>query len=371
MNAMIGSLDEVCLELGVSEGLLKSRRLDISKAPAAAIASLAREFGRIDARHRENDSQRKDSKQLHDAAAEFLAGPLAEMLAPVEMPSLENFLFVPGRAGPNGTLLPVQQRVPLGKNSLYYDSIAHSHEARWIGAGGTSRLKKGGEDEDRRTQPVAFYGARFGYDQFDLWRGTHLSRNIPDERQRSARQGMDEFSEHVGGEGSTEQLIPGFLNHNNAVTIDLVKSFGDPTLTSDEMWEQLSIVDLMWGRMNPNRGVSGVMMPKLHRLNMIKIFHGTNKEGVNAWKWAQEAYPWLANIVEDDRMETASESGGPMWQLWSADADQLYRETSPTPMVFGPFETELSTDFILINQDGGVVCKDPRRIFRLNQPAPA
>jgi hypothetical protein len=38
-------------------------------------------------------------------------------------------------------------------------------------------------------------------------------------------------------------------------------------------------------------------------------------------------------------------------------------------MVFGPFDDKLTTRFIVIAQHSGVVCRDPRLLFRVQFPS--
>ena len=367
MSAIIqgSSLAAVARELGVNEGLLLSKRVDL-KGPGKErfIKDL------MHSAHKAEPS--KDETNRRDAATAFVTNPLAEILAPVERPGLENFLFVPGSTEQQ-PLLPIDQKVRLGKNSLEYPIVALSGEAKFVGAGGTRDLKRAGTADDLKSQPVAFFGVRFGWTQFELWQGQHLDqRDIEMENQRAARQAMDEFMEDVASYGSNERKIPGFFNHGSAVSYNLSKSFGDSTMTISEMLTQLSIIHLMWKRANPKRSVTGVAMPETHRLNMLKIFGGANDAaytGISGWKHAQESFPWLNNIVTDDRLLEASDSSFSMWQLWSADPSELYLEAAPGHMLFGPFTDEMDTDFIMLNQIGGCVCKRPERIMRVQYPA--
>jgi hypothetical protein len=362
MNA---NIDKIARSFGLTAGRLLDSRLDFKDAPGEAFTKLDRWFDRtINGKH--GDGQRLDATQRRDGLAAFTTSALAQQLAPVTLPSRER---VPGMTGEGGPLLPIRQTIPLGKERVEWDVIAHTGEAREVGKGGLSGLKFVGEEEDRKFQEVGMYGIGWRWDQFDLWRQVHLGRNLPEERRGAANKFMMEKAEEYGSYGNTERKIPGFFNHSASFTLGMPKSFGDPTLTADELWDQLSIIDCAWSRANPRRDVSGVIMPKLHRERMMRIFKGQNEEGVNAWKFALEAYPWLANIVLDDRMLTASQDGGPMWQLWSNDGQMLWRETSASPMLFGPFNTsELQTMFIALQQDGGVINRLPQLILRINQP---
>lgn len=358
------SIDGVARELGISPALLQSRRLDFRRQPAKAVKQIVA-GARHDALRNAGISERR---QLEDAATAFVTSQLSEILAPVELPGRENYLFVPGRTGDRGPLLPVMQRVPLGKQQVEWPVIALTGEARAIAANGVANLKRVGSIDDMRSQGVFFYGVRFGWDQFELWQAAHLGRDVPSERQRAARNAMDEFAEEVYSTGHDEREIPGFFNAGGSTSFTLEKSFGDPTITTAQIIQQLSVVDLVWGEYNPRRPVTGVVLPKSHRLNMLSKFTGANGEGdINAWKFAVEMFPWLGNIIEDQRMLSASDDS--MWQLWSADGEELYAEGTPDPMVFGPFENEMDLDFIAIAQTGGVISKNARRILRVQQPA--
>lgn len=360
------TLDAVCKQLRISPARLLSKRVDLSTQ--AGKERLLGDLG--DAAKRVDSS--KNEAQRRDAATAFVTSPLAQILAPVERPGRENFLFVPG-LGEQPPLLPVAQKVALGKTSLEYPVIAMSGEASFIGAGGVRDLKRASTVDDLKTQPVAFFGVRFGWDQFQLWQGDHLDlRNIEMEEQASGRQAMDEFMEEVASFGSNARKIPGFFNHGSALSLNLSKSFGDPTITLSELLTQLSIIEAVWSRANPRRTVSGVAMPKTHRLNMINIFGGSGDSagtGVSGWKHAKEMYPWLNNIVEDDRLLEASDDSKSMWQLWSADPEELYLEGAAGHLLYGPFIDEMNTDFIMLNQIGGVVCKRPERIQRVQFPS--
>lgn len=360
------SIESVARDLGVSPILLESRRLDFKKAPGKAITQIAA-GARKDALQSAGITE---AKQVKDAATAFVTSALSEILAPVEMPGRERFLFVPGRTGDKGPLLPVVNRVPLGKQQVEWPVIAHTGEARAIAANGVASLTRVGSADDMRKQPVFFYGIRFGWDQFELWQASHLGRDVPSERQRGARNGMDEFAEDVYGFGHDEREVPGFFNAGASISITLAKSFGDPTITMAEILAQLSIIDIAWDSYNPRRPVTGVVMPKSHRLNMMTKFTGASNEGdINAWKFAVEMFPWLANVIEDQRMLTASDDSLSMWQLFSADGEELYAEGTPSPLVFGPFEQEMNLDFIAIAQTGGCVNKNARRVMRFPQPS--
>lgn len=366
------SIESVARDLGVSPVLLQSKRFDHllkSKDPKRLDAAVTK----IAAAARKDAVQyagMTDVKQVKDAATAFVTSALSEVLAPVEMPGRENYLFVPGRTGDGGPLLPVVNRVPLGKQQVEWPVIAHTGEARAIAPGGLKNLTRVDSSDDMRKQPVFFYGISFDWDQFELWQASHLGRDIPSERQRGARNAMDEFAEDVYGFGHDEREVPGFFTAGGVTSITLSKSFGDTSITMTEILTQLSIMDIAWGAYNPRRPVTGVVMPKSHRLNMMTKFTGTTNEGdVNAWKFAVEMFPWLNNIIEDQRMLTANDDSGPMWQMFSADGEELYNEGTPSPMVYGPFESEMSLKFIAIAQTGGCVSKNPRRVMRWIQPS--
>lgn len=362
-----GSIHDLARSLGVSPAHLLERRLDFTGDPVGVRNKLAPMFRRLDSRQGQG---RMDSREVLDAATSFVTSELSVLLTPTELPGLERFLFVPGKTQ-GQPLLPVQQKVALGMQSLEYDVIAHTGEARWVGAGGLADLRKVGSAEDRKKQDVGYFGVRFGWDQFDLWQQSHQQfRSIERERSLAAGRFMAEFLEQVIGYGNEDRKMPGMFRHGSATSLDLTKSFGAASITAAEALDQMALIELAWKRMNPRRMMSGIVMPASHRLNLISTFTGAAGEGdFTAWKLALELYPWLANITEDDRMLTASDSGTPMWVIWSADAEELYAEASATPMVFGPFENELNVDFIALNQTGGVVCKNSRLLLRVVMPA--
>lgn len=277
---------------------------------------------------------------------------------------------MPGRTGDQPALLPVIERVELGKNECERPVLVHSGEARFFGPGGsgTRSLRRTNTAEDMKSVPVGYFGVRIGWDAFELWQATHLGRDVPGERQRGGRYAMDELLEETAAFGNIERNINGFFNGGVALTFGLPKSMGDPSLTADELLTYLGIIDVMWARANPRRMVSGCVMPRTHKVNLLRIFNGNDNSGLSMWKYALEMYPWLANIVLDDRLLTASDTGASMWQFWSADSDELYLEGSPNHMLFGPFETELETEFILLNKTAGAVNWRAERIMRVQFP---
>lgn len=364
--ALHGSINDMSRSLGISPARLLASRLDFQRSPSQAASAIAGQARRFDAKQ----GGRKSVQQIRDAATAFVTTALSQILRPIERVGRERFLFVPGRTGDQAPLLPVIQRAELGKQQLEYQVIGHTGEARWMSSGGVSELRRVNGADDLKSQPLAFFGIRFGWDQFELWNAAHLGRNIETERMNAARQFMDEHLEDALGYGNDEREIPGFFNHGSALTIDLSVSFGAPNITATEIITQLGIIEVAWSRANPKRMISGVVMPKTHRLNMMTIFTGASGEGdINLWKFAKEMFPWLANIVEDDRMLTASDEGASMWTLWSADSEELYAEANASPMLFGPFENELNVDFIAINQTAGVVNKRAERLLRVQFPA--
>jgi hypothetical protein len=375
MNAPIfsGTFASVCRDLGVSSpDLLLSRRVDLANDREGTMARLdANLVQRLDARFSE-PTKRMDSTTRRDALNAWVTSNLSTVLAPMEQaPDNTRYLFVPGRA-PRGPLLPIRQTMRLGVQRVEWETYATTGEATWIGTGGsaTKKLRKVGEESSYSSQPNGFYGVRYGYNQFDLWQDMLTpGPAIQSTRAATARRVMDEMFERTSGEGNDKRGIPGFLNHGASTTVSVTKSFGAPGITAEELWAQLDVVDQMWHLMNgEQRMVSGVLMPRSHRLKLLSLFK-SDGSGVNAWVHAKEKYPWLENIITDQRMEFASQTGGPMWQLWSSDPQLMWREAAAAPMLFGPFVDEMDTDFILLQQDGGVVNRESRLIMRVNMPA--
>jgi hypothetical protein len=150
--------------------------------------------------------------------------------------------------------------------------------------------------------------------------------------------------------------------------MDLPHNFGANSLTFDQAMINLSIMELTWTRANPNRQVTGVCMPELHRLRLIRLFRDSGSDTA-FWTWALTMFPWLDNIITDDRLLDASPDGGPIWQMWSADSSELYLESTVTPSMFGPFDEKyLGTTFLFLGQDAGCINRRYERICRFNQP---
>jgi hypothetical protein len=266
----------------------------------------------------------------------------------------------------------MQQKVDLGQTSLDYPVITLTGEAMPIGAGGLNDLKIVDSYDDLHSQPVMLFGVRMRWDMFSMWRGRLLNRDPNRESNMAASLAMDNFLEGVGSFGNNSRKIPGFFNHGSCMTYALAKSFGDPTLTVAEAFTGLSIMHMIWHLANPDLMITGVAMPETHRLNLVNLFGGDNDSaytGINAWEQAQKSFPWLKDILTDERLAGANADGGDMWQLWSDDSEDLYFEGKPGHELYGPFETELTTDFIMLNQTGGVVSRDPRRMLRIDFPA--
>jgi hypothetical protein len=321
----------------------------------------------LDSRPGSSKSPRSDT-QRHDAATAFTTSALSHVLAPVFIQSAYSFLFTPGMTGARGQLLPVNHTVPLGKTSVEWPVVAYTGEAKRMAAGSTRGLPRVGTADDLKSQPVGYYGVRFGWDWWELNQATHLGRSVQTEQQQAASMAMAEYHEAFSSYGDTSTKRPGFFNHGSVFTVGATINLGTTTSAVD-MMGQLSRIHQAWKIANPNRVLSGVIMPESHRLNMLTLMYGTGQEGQSAWNLAVVAFPWLSNIVTDDRLETASQNGRAMWQFWSADSQSQYIEATPTPLMFGPFNDELETTFILIGVQAGVVNKDPRAIMRVNFPA--
>ncbi len=314
-----------------------------------------------------NGTPRSDTEK-HDAVTAFTTTGLSQVLAPVILTSNRQFMFTPGYTGARGQMLPVNMTVDLGMQELTYDVIVSTGEARPMAAGATKDLRRVGESADQKKQPVFLYGVRFGWDWFELIQGAILGRSLQTERQRMAGLAMAEYFEYTASFGNTDLKVPGFFNHGSSITINLATNPG--SATAAQLIALVSYIEAAWEEANPGVAISGVVMPNLHRLHMVDLFLGASNEGQNAWKHIQEAHPWLRNIVTTDkRLLTASPDGFSMWQLWAADSIEQYLESSPTPLLFGPFEDELETDFIMIQQSGGMVNKNHRRIMRVHMPS--
>jgi hypothetical protein len=339
-----------------------SYRLDLAK-PAEANAKLARGL-RWDVLDTKHGKTRNDSER-HDAATAFTTSALSTVLAPVFIQSSKSFLFAPGFTGPRGQLLPIKQTVELGKQQVEYPVVVFTGEARRMASGSTKDLPRVGTSDDMKSQRVGLYGVRFGWDEFELWQSAHLGRQVQNEQQRAASMAMAEYFEDFCSYGDLDTQRPGFFNHGSCFTIDIATNLGTSTSATDIL-DALSYIDIAWDKANPNRILSGVIMPKVHAANMKKRFLGASSEGQSLWKVAVEFYPWLGNIITDDRLLTASQSSGAMWQFWSADGEDQYIEATPSPLLYGPFNDELETTFIMIGQTAGVINKDSTAIMRVN-----
>ena len=349
------SLDTLARSFGLSRAAMLSRPL---RSNAEIRDAMLPGVARANPKH--------DQRQVHDAATNFVTHQLAQQLAPVEIVTNERFLFAPGRAKP--AILPVRQELALGMRSMEWQAIELTGEARHFAPGATRELTNVGTADDQLEQNAAWYGAAYEVDYFSMLQSDLLGRNEQAEKNRAMRLAMDRLAEDIGGWGYKARKIPGMFNHGAAYTLDLEKSFGNPSLTADEMMDQLKILDLVIDEWMPMRTMSGVIMPKSHRLNMIDKFGGTNGEGENRWKLALEIFPWLGNIIQDQRMLTASSSGGAMWQFWSADSTNLWYETTASPLLFGPFEDQMASRFIGIAQHAGVINKEARLLLRAQMP---
>lgn len=369
MSAIVTALNiqDLARKLGRHAGQLvgddsEQYRLDLAQ-PAETNRKLLSglRWDVLDAKH----GRTRDDTQRHDAATAFTTSALSAVLAPVFVSSSRSFLFVPGMTGPRGQLLPIRQSVELGKQQLEYPVVTFTGEAKRMASGATKDLPRVGTSDDMKTQRVGLFGVRFGWDEFQLWQAMHIGRSVQAEQQRAASMAMAEYFEQFCSYGDTETQRPGFFNHGSTTTIDITTNLGTSTSATDIL-DALSFMDLCWKKLNPNRILSGVIMPASHKANMVKRFFGASSEGQNVWKVAIEFYPWLTSIVTDDRLLTASQSGGAMWQFWSADDNDQYIEALTTPLLYGPFQDELETTFIMINQTAGVVNKDPLAIMRVN-----
>jgi hypothetical protein len=356
MLTQCNSFNEFARSLGMSPARLEAMHCKTDREIVDGLAPLIQK----------HDSK-LTRKEVLDAATNFTTHHLASMLQPVEIVNNTNFLFVPGR-GDNPPLIPVVSNIELGDRSVQWQSVALTGEAVHFGPGATRDLRRVDSADDQSEQAVTYWGVIHGWDMFELAQGGKLGRRIESENAAAASQAMAETMERMGGFGYNARKIPGMFNHGAAFTVDLPVSFGNPAITYEQALEQMCVIDLVWGRANPRRRVSGVVMPRSHKLNLMKIFIGANEEGGGLWKWALEMFPWLSNIIEDDRMLTAANDGGSQWTLWSADSMDLFHEAS-APMVFGPFEDQFDTTFITMQMGAGVICRRPELLFRFQMPA--
>jgi hypothetical protein len=335
-------------------------RIDLAN-PVDARTKVAAAFERIDSRR---GNVRMDDTRRHDAATAFTTNALTTVLAPIIISPSTRFLFTPNMTNGAPLLLPVQNKVALGMQELEVPVLTLTGEARRTAAGGLKNLRNVGLAEDRKKQPVGLYGVRFEWDTFELMQAAHLGRSPQAEKQRAASFAMAEYFEDFASYGDVSTKRPGFLNHGACFTIELGTNMG--TLSSaDTMLNQLAYIHQSWKTANPNRIVTGVVMPEAHYMNMVLQFKGASGEGAHAWTFAKTIFPWLNNVITDDRMLAASQDGFSMWQLWSADGESQYLEASPN-MLLGPFPDEVVTSFYMIGQIGGLVNANPRTIMRVN-----
>lgn len=301
-------------------------------------------------------------QKVQDAATDFVTSRLQRLLGPAEAVTRgddKQYLFVPGRA--ERLVCESRSLLAPGQRSAAYEVRQPTGQAMWVDPNDTRSLQRAGSVVEEKEYKAHWYGIRYGVNIPETWEQQYTNQNLEQDRANSAVLAMDEFREQVSTWGDEDRKVAGFMNIDGAPLVLGGQSFSSGAISAEDMllrigqWEQLYI------RANNQRPPSGMVAPHGDRVAMMNArFTGTSD---SAWKVGVEQYPWMANAIWDERLALANEAGtSGRWALYTSNPSNLYIEHLET-MVFGPFEYEMDTSFVLLRRHGGVIAKKPEMVM--------
>lgn len=299
-----------------------------------------------------------------DSAEIFLTSPIEAMLTAITREPQGTMYMVPGAS----QLLPIKETVAPGQETIAYEVETPTGQAAFVAPDGMRRLPQVGEFSEKKSHRTDWIGMGYGYGLIEMWRAAQKGGTPIDvSRAVNARNRLNHMAERINLYGDVGHELGGLIRNGQCVTKYLgsdIEAQTDP----DEVWKRLQIMEHTFKR--AAQSYSGqpdlIVAPNRDRYQMQRLRYGTGSEGPMLWAEALTAFPWLANVVWIDGLETAASNGGALWIFVSKDDTEIWTEMSPSPMLFGPFEDAggLRVSFSLINHIGGVVNRRPERMVR-------
>jgi hypothetical protein len=309
--------------------------------------------GQISLGEGSHEGGRTDAAVAEDAAEVFWTNELEQMLSAIMRPS---------------ALLPVRSTLRPGQTDLVYDIETPTGQAGFVDPDGMRSLPQVGEFAEHKKHTAHWSGVGYGFGLIEAWQAAERGGpSIDQSRSVTARNALDRFNERVLLHGDAGHSIAGILSNSQSMMADLGANItslvGDP----DGALVKLQIIDHYFQRIASSYGgsISSIVAPRTDLYALQRMQYGASSEGDSAWPKFLEMIPWASQIKWVDGIETASSGSGPLWVAWSDDANELWSELTPTPMVFGPFtDGTLRTSFALLTHIGGVILRRRERMAR-------
>ena len=309
-----------------------------------------------------------DPKVAQDAATNFVTNQLTAVLGPSERVIRGNnrqWMFVPGRVSNDRMVLTSRDVLQPGHRDFSYQVRQYTGRAGWTTLNATRKLQAGGAVDDEVTRGPQWYGACWEYNQGDLWRDAVTGQNTPDDNQTGCILSMDEFRETSSMLGAPEMGVFGLATLPDAIKVGGGTRLITAGLTAPQLYARVLTWINFYMRCNNNALPSGVVAPMMDK-QTLQTTIWDNSGGKSVWASLLELHPWLdSGSFWDDRMMDASPTSTPRWIFFQKD-DQNAFIAHTERMVFGPFLDEMTTRFVVLARQGGVVDKLPEQFVYID-----
>lgn len=313
--------------------------------------------GRLDRRTRTHT----DAAEASDAAENFVTNQLEQMLtALVRKPPSTNLM-----TGPS-SLIPVRSTLRPGQLYVGYDIESPTGQAGFVEPDGMMDLPQVGEFAERKRHEATWAGIGYGWGLIESWTAAEMGKSLDTSRATTARDTLQRFCERVLLFGANTHKLTGIRAHMQAMMLELDTNMEDEVATPNDALIMLQIIDHAFSRIasSYNGQITGGIAPKQDLYFLQQMRYGSAGEGGQALPGFKTMLPWLNSIEWIDGMNAASTQTGPLWVLWSDDANELWSEMDPVPTLYGPFtDGKLRTSFVLLTHIGGVIVRRRERIL--------
>lgn len=297
-----------------------------------------------------------------DAAAEvFWTNALEQTLSSIVRAPKSTNLMVG-----NPSILPKQSTLRPGQIAGVYDVETTTGQAAWVEPDGARKLPQVGEASERKRYSAGWCGVGYGVGLVEMWQAAELGRPVEQMRRNTAMSALDRFCERVLLYGDAGHQMNGLLGNSQAYQVSLggnmLSLIADPT----GALLKLQIIEKTFNTIAETYGgrITGGIAP-MDDLRVIQRMRWSNGDAV--WPDFLAMLPWLGLIQWVEHIEEGPDSTGPAWTLLCEDANELWSEIMPAPMLFGPWtdsNTALRTSWGLIRQLAGVISRRRERQAR-------
>jgi hypothetical protein len=302
-----------------------------------------------------------------DAGEDFLRSMGAKLLSAINRKPSSTALTLPGPEA----VVPVRQELDRGDTHLTWEVETPTGRAAFVDPKGVQKLPQVGEFVEVLERRSDWTGVGWGAGLTELWQAQARNRDIMSSRGTSARDILGRFNEKIGLEGNLSRQIPGLKSNGEGYRQILGTGFAAITVADDAL-RLLQIINEIFMRLADSYGgtITTVVAPQndLYALQRLRWPNGDA-----ALPDYMVMFPWLRDVRWINGMDTAASTGGAMWIVMSDDANELWNELSPAPMLFGPFQESASglrTSWAAITHIAGIVLRRRERLARFEFAAP-